>query len=428
MGAVYEAHHLRLQKRVAVKLMTRTLASQQEALARFHREASVASRLGHPHLVNVVDFGSSEDGQPYLVMEFLEGEDLERRIQRAGRVPVQKALQIARQTASAVAAVHAKGIVHRDLKPANIFLVQVPGEPDFVKVLDFGVSKIRASRTKLTDDSRVVGTPEYMSPEQVSGSSDEVDHRTDQWALACIVWEMLAGRSPFSADDPNALFYQLRNLPPPPLAKHAPDLPSAVEPVLLRALSKRPGERYPSIRAFARALETAAVGSWAEVTPMQSDPTTVAAWPDLPRLEAVRRKLVATVMRLRTRWRVLPMKKSVLLASGIALALLATGLSLTLGRHHASAAAPARSIATSKTAAVTVLPTPPPGPEPATTATAGDGSPAARPSYAKAGRTRPGVRGSTAKDAGAKTNPFARPSAGHARGKKSRSELSVDDF
>jgi eukaryotic-like serine/threonine-protein kinase len=268
MGAVYEAHHLRLQKRVAVKLMNRAMAKNEEALARFHREASVASRLGHPNLVNVIDFGTSEQGEPYLVMDYLEGEDLDRRIRRAGSVPRQSAVAIARQVASALAVVHAKGIIHRDLKPANIFLVQLPGEPDFVKVLDFGVSKIKAARTKLTANSTMIGTPEYMSPEQASGANDEVDHRADQWALACIVWEMLGGRAPFSGDDANAVFYQLINLDPPPLSKYAPDLPSAVESVLLRALSKRPTDRYASIREFTRALEMAALGSCTELTPM----------------------------------------------------------------------------------------------------------------------------------------------------------------
>jgi len=261
MGAVYEAHHLRLRKRVAVKVLNRAQARNSEALARFHREAVVASRLGHPNLVNVIDFGSSSDEQPYLVMEFLEGEDLDRRIQRSGVVPLAKAITIARQVASAVAAVHAKGIIHRDLTPANVFLVHVPHEPDFVKVLDFGVSKIKADQSKVTDASRTVGTPAYMAPEQAFGPSSDVDHRVDQWALACIVWEMLAGRPPFFADNADALFYQLRHFPPPPLASYAPDIPATVEAVLLRALSKRPTDRYPSIRDFAQDLEAAALGA-----------------------------------------------------------------------------------------------------------------------------------------------------------------------
>lgn len=276
MGAVYEAHHLRLHKRVAVKVMSRAMARHPDALARFHREARIASRLGHPNLVNVHDFGTSDEGEPYLVMEHLEGEDLERRIRRAGSVPLANAVKIARQVASALAVVHAKGIVHRDLKPANIFLVQVPGEPDLVKVLDFGVSKIKAGGTKLTDAMTVLGTPEYMSPEQASGSGEDIDHRADQWALACIVWEMLAGRTPFTADHADAIIYQLTHLAPPPLAKFTLGLPPAVEPVLLRAMAKGAMDRYPTVKEFARALATAALGNSMELTPAPLSPTQIA--------------------------------------------------------------------------------------------------------------------------------------------------------
>jgi len=295
MGAVYEAHHMRLHKRVAVKVMSRAMARHPDALARFHREARIASRLGHPNLVNVLDFGTSEEGEPYLVMEHLEGEDLERRVRRAGSVPLANAVKIARQVSSALAVVHSKGIVHRDLKPANIFLVQVPGEPDFVKVLDFGVSKIKAARTKLTDASTVLGTPEYMSPEQASGTGEEIDHRADQWALACIVWEMLSGRTPFTADHADAIFYQLTHLAPPPLSKFTSDVPSAVESVLLRALSKRAADRYPSMREFARALETAALGSWSELTPMPFSPAQIAALRDADPVSEVRPALATTL-------------------------------------------------------------------------------------------------------------------------------------
>jgi serine/threonine-protein kinase len=267
MGAVYEAIQLRLNKRVAVKLMARELASNQEALARFHREAEITSQLGHPHLVNVIDFGTAESGEPYLVMEYLEGEDLEHRLPKAGSLTIEAVVNIAKQVASALGAAHAKDVVHRDLKPANIFLMQVPGEPEFVKVLDFGISKVKAARAKLTRATAVIGTPNYMSPEQAAGRVDETDHRADQWALACIVWEMLAGRTPFLADDVSPLFYQITNLPPEPLSKYVPDVPAEVEAVLLRALSKKPADRYPSIRDFSRAFEEAALGRPADVTP-----------------------------------------------------------------------------------------------------------------------------------------------------------------
>jgi serine/threonine protein kinase len=279
MGAVYEAVQLRLDKRVAVKLMARELASSQEALARFHREAEITSHLGHPHLVNVIDFGTAESGEPYLVMEYLEGEDLEQRLLRMGRLPVEAAAHILRQTASALGAAHAKEVVHRDLKPANIFLMQVPGEPDFVKVLDFGISKVKAARAKLTRATAVVGTPNYMSPEQAAGRVDETDHRADQWALACIGWEMLSGRTPFVADDVSPLFYQITNLEPEPLTKHAPGTSTRVEAVLRRALSKRPVDRFPAIREFSRAFEEAVSGRPADVTP----PPMILPQPGLPR-------------------------------------------------------------------------------------------------------------------------------------------------
>jgi serine/threonine-protein kinase len=267
MGAVYEAVQLRLNKRVAVKLMSRELAANGEALARFHREAEITSRLGHPHLVNVIDFGMAESGEPYLVMEYLDGEDLEHRIHGEGRLSLETAVEITKQVASALDAAHAEGIIHRDLKPANVFLVKVRGEADFVKVLDFGISKIKAARTKLTRATAVIGTPEYMSPEQATGLIEEIDHRTDQWALGCIVWEMLSGHAPFIADDMGALFYQLINLDPHPLARRAPGLPPEVEPVLRRALAKRVADRYPSIKDFSRAFEAAATGRQREVTP-----------------------------------------------------------------------------------------------------------------------------------------------------------------
>jgi len=258
MSAVYEAVQLRLNQRLAVKVMARELSSNREALSRFHREAEITSRLRHPHLVTVVDFGTAPGGRPYMVMEYLEGTDLDHRIRQRGKLPLATAVHIAKQVSSALAAAHDQGVVHRDLKPANVFLVELPGEPDFAKVLDFGISKVRAANTQLTKASSIIGTPNYMSPEQATGMLDEIDQRTDQWSLACIVWEMLAGRPPFASDDMSAVFYQVIHLEPQPLRKQAPDLPVAVETVLHRALSKNMADRFPSIRDFASALASAA--------------------------------------------------------------------------------------------------------------------------------------------------------------------------
>jgi serine/threonine-protein kinase len=265
MSAVYEAVQLRLNQRVAVKVMARDLASNQEALGRFRREAEIASGLRNPHLVTLMDFGTAPAGQPYLVMEYLEGIDLDHRIRQLGKVPLAMAVNIAEQVATALAAAHGQGIVHRDLKPANIFLVELPGATDFVKILDFGISKVRAATTQLTKASAIMGTPTYMSPEQATGMIDEIDHRTDQWALGCIGWEMLSGRPPFVGDDMSAVFYQVIHLDPQPLRQRVPDLPAAVEGVLRRALSKSIADRFSSVKEFTSALANAASGRVSEV-------------------------------------------------------------------------------------------------------------------------------------------------------------------
>jgi hypothetical protein len=258
MGAVYEGVHQRLSRPVAVKLMARELAANPEALARFRREAEVTSQLGHPHIVQVFDFGEAPTGEPYLVMEYLVGEDLEQRLRRVGRLPAAQAAHIVKQIASALAATHAKGIVHRDLKPANVFVLAVEGETDFVKVVDFGISKVKAATTRLTAASVVMGTPNYMSPEQATGRIDEIDSSTDQWALACIAYEMLAGRPPFVGENVASLLYQVVHQAPSPLAALAPGLPPGIEEVLGCALAKSKTERFASLTAFARAFETAA--------------------------------------------------------------------------------------------------------------------------------------------------------------------------
>lgn len=258
MGAVYEAIQLRLQRRVAVKIMRGGLAEDPEALARFRREVKVLSRLGHPHIVQLLDFGTTTSNQPYLVTEYLEGEDLQQRLDRVQRVPLPTALAIFRQVASALAAIHAKAIVHRDLKPANVFLLDVDGASDFVKVVDFGISKLKTATTDLTRPTSLLGTPEYMSPEQAAGHAAELDHRSDQWALACLAWHMLGGRPPFTAASLDELLDRVGNDAPPSLLAAAPGLPPDVERVIGRALSKRPSQRFPTVEAFLRAFETAA--------------------------------------------------------------------------------------------------------------------------------------------------------------------------
>jgi serine/threonine protein kinase len=257
MGTVYEAIQLRLNRRVAVKVMKHELTDNLEALARFRREVKVTSQLAHPNVVQLLDFGTAESGQPYLVTEYLEGEDLARRLGRVGRLALPHVLDLVKQVASGLAAIHAKGFVHRDLKPANIFLLPMESGADFVKLVDFGISKVRTSDSGLTKASVVMGTPEYMSPEQASGRVDAVDHRSDQWALGATIWQMLSGRAPFAAAKMNQLLSSIQRDEPPALDGGELHVSPKVERVLRRALSKKQTDRYPTVTTFARAFEAA---------------------------------------------------------------------------------------------------------------------------------------------------------------------------
>jgi serine/threonine-protein kinase len=276
MGAIYEAARLRGGgDRVAVKVMSKEMLAYPEASARFRREVKVTSELDHPHIVKVVDFGVSQTGQPYLVMEYLEGEDLDHCLNRVGSLPLATTVQIVKQLAAALAAAHAEGIVHRDLKPGNVFLLRVAGGGVFVKVVDFGISKVlKSSATKLTAVRAVFGTPEFMAPEQAAGRVDWIDHRSDQWSLACVAWRTLSGQLPFWRPDVNALLNQVAAEDPNPLTREeAARVPPAIDKVLRRALSKLREDRFPTINAFARAFEAAAgPGRAATPTPVEAAP------------------------------------------------------------------------------------------------------------------------------------------------------------
>ena len=263
MGAIYEATHVGAGTRVAIKMMSKELAAHPEALARFRREVKVTTELAHPNIIDVVDVGASPTGEPYLVMEYLDGEDLEARLERDGRVPLPVAVQIIKQVASALSVAHAEGVVHRDLKPGNVFLLRTADGSVFVKVVDFGISKVlKAATTKLTMATAVVGTPEFMSPEQAAGRVDLIDHRSDQWALACLAWHMLSGRLPFWKPDVSGILNQVITAEPTPLApEFAGLIPREVDKVLRRVLSKKREDRFPTINAFARAFEAAAAGA-----------------------------------------------------------------------------------------------------------------------------------------------------------------------
>jgi eukaryotic-like serine/threonine-protein kinase len=260
MGEVFEATHARLPGRYAVKVLRPELLSNREAFARFCREAEVMSELRHPNVVQIYDFNTTPDGRPYFVMELLEGRDLETRLTQEGPLALPDAVRVVESVASALATAHAHGIVHRDLKPANIFLCTIDGQRDeVVKVLDFGISKIRAAGTLLSTPTDMIRSPAYMSPEQARGAADEVDERSDQFALGAITYRMLTGGEPFQGDDIASLLYQVVHEAPPPLARYLPAWwdTRALQAVLDRALAKDAGRRWSGMMEMARAFEAA---------------------------------------------------------------------------------------------------------------------------------------------------------------------------
>ena len=255
-GEVYAAAHTRLPGEFAVKVLHRSLLQDEEALSRFRREAEITSTLHHPHIVQVVDFNVTPEGVPYLVMELLEGQLLTKRVSAGGPLLPETAVRIVEQIAGALQIAHARGIVHRDLKPDNVMLLAVDGQDDFVKLIDFGISQA-TWRPRLTGSARVVGTPQFMSPEQARGLREEIDARTDQFSLAAIAYTLLTGYEPFWSEELTAVLYQVVHETPTSPSLRAPWLGAAVDAVIARGLAKGPADRYPDIMAFASALREA---------------------------------------------------------------------------------------------------------------------------------------------------------------------------
>ncbi len=254
MGQVYEAEHVRLPQRVAIKVIEGTFT--EESYIRFRQEAEIAASLGHPHLVRVFDFNTFEDGRPYMVMEKLEGEDLGKSM-RKGPLSPRRAIEIARQVGSALTAVHKKGVVHRDLKPPNVFLgtVAIGGqEKEHATVLDFGVSKREDATISVTKTSAVVGTPQYMAPEQALGENDTLTAKADQFSLGCLLYEMLAGAPAFGRGTLAEVVYRVCQENPPPLKIVLPDLPVSISDAVARAMSKSTSARFDSVADFVAAL------------------------------------------------------------------------------------------------------------------------------------------------------------------------------
>ncbi len=252
MGAVYEVQHTVIGQRLALKCLHPSLASDRDRVLRLVREAQAATFIGSDHIIFVADGGFTEDGAPYLVMEYIEGEDLGRMIGRQGALPINRAVEIMLQVCEALEAAHAAGIVHRDLKPDNIALTTRGSTHEWMKILDFGIAKFRPldegeiPSASLTETGMAMGTPLYVAPEQVY-ESKSVDHRADIYSCVVILYELLTATYPFKANNYQKLLYMITSGEPRPIRESRPDIGGDLESIILKAIARDPDDRFQSI-------------------------------------------------------------------------------------------------------------------------------------------------------------------------------------
>jgi serine/threonine-protein kinase len=253
MGVVVAARHLELDHLVAIKFLLPKVAENRDVVGRFTREARAAVKIQNEHVARVTDVGTLETGAPYMVMEYLEGTDLEDFARQSGPLSLEDCTDFILQACEAIAEAHGLGIVHRDLKPGNLFLVRRPDGSRIVKVLDFGISKITGGNNSVAPTTAMLGSPPYMSPEQLTTPRD-VDARTDVWSLGVILYRLLTGRVPFDADTIVLLCSVILHGDPPPLREARADLPPGVEAIISKCLEKDRTDRYANVGELARAL------------------------------------------------------------------------------------------------------------------------------------------------------------------------------
>jgi serine/threonine-protein kinase len=253
MAVVFEARHSKLGHRVALKLLSRELRDKPDLVARFEREARAAARLESPHVCRVLDIDVSDDGRPYIVMEYLEGRDLEQLIRYRAPIPWPESVVYIIEACAAVSVAHRAGIIHRDLKPANLFLAD-EGQRKIIKILDFGISKVsEATDVSSTSTQTMLGTPLYMSPEQVRSARD-VDGRADIWSLGVIIYELISGQPPFLRENASGVIAAIVTDPFVPIRQLRPEVPPGLGDAIARALEKNPDARYQRVEDFANAL------------------------------------------------------------------------------------------------------------------------------------------------------------------------------